>query len=145
MCFQQTQGHDSTASLKHAAVSEVLKGIRRTKGTAPACKSPLLVGQLKAALRDRREDLLVVRDRALLLVGFAGAFRRSELVSLNVPGSAFIVTDWRSLSGARRRTREGEGGKVVIPLRIEAHNVPCAPAEGVAGSPPATSERSIMD
>src|SRR5215813_1839041 len=37
-------GYDSPASLRNAAVKEVLAGIRRTKGTAPACKAPLLVG-----------------------------------------------------------------------------------------------------
>jgi integrase len=108
-------GHESPASLKHAAVSEVLKGIRRTKGTAPACKSPLLVGQLKAALRDSREDLHGIRDRALLLVGFAGAFRRSELVSLDLADIAF-TDDGLVVNLRRSKTdQEGEGRKVGIP------------------------------
>lgn len=108
-------GYDSPASLRHAVVSEVLKGIRRTKGTAPACKSPLLVGQLKAALRESREDLLGVRDRALLLIGFAGAFRRSELVSLDVADVAF-TDDGLVVTLRRSKTdQEGEGRKIGIP------------------------------
>jgi integrase len=107
--------HDSPASLRHAVVSEVLKGIRRTKGTAPACKAPLLVGQLKAALRDAREDLLGTRDRALLLVGFAGAFRRSELVSLDVADIAF-TDDGLVITLRRSKTdQEAEGRKIGIP------------------------------
>src|SRR5579864_374695 len=111
-------GYESPASLRHAAVSEVLKGIRRTKGTAPACKAPLLVGQLKASLRDSRDDLLGVRDRALLLVGFAGAFRRSELVALDIDDVAF-TDDGLVINVRRSKTdQEGEGRKVGIPPRL---------------------------
>jgi integrase len=96
-------------------VSEVLKGIRRTKGTAPACKAPLLVGQLKAALGVGRGDLLGMRDRALLLIGFAGAFRRSELVGLDVADLAF-TDDGLVITLRRSKTdQEGEGRKVGIP------------------------------
>jgi hypothetical protein len=48
--------------------------------TAPAAKRPLLVGELKTVLGSLPPSLLGIRDRALLLVGFSGAFRRSELV-----------------------------------------------------------------
>ncbi|HXA66095.1 MAG TPA: site-specific integrase [Bryobacteraceae bacterium] len=109
-------GHDSPASLRHATVSEVFKGIRRSKGTAQTRKAPLLVGQLRAALKDTRGDLLGLRDRALLLVGFAGAFRRSELVALDVADVAFtedglVVTIRRS-----KTDQEGEGRKVGVPF-----------------------------
>jgi integrase len=108
-------GLESPASLRHAVVSEVLKGIRRTKGTAPSCKAPFLVGQLKAALRDTREDLLGIRDRALLLIGFAGAFRRSELVALDVADIQF-TDDGLVVTLRRSKTdQEGEGRKVGIP------------------------------
>jgi len=117
-------GYDSPASMRHAMVSEVLKGIRRTKGTAPACKAPLLVGQLKAALRDSREDLLGLRDRALLLVGFAGAFRRSELVSLNVSDIAF-TDDGLVVNLRRSKTDQlGEGRKVGIPFGSKPSTCP---------------------
>lgn len=110
-------GNDSPATMRHAVVSEVLNGMRRSKGTAPACKAPLLVGQLKAALRDSREDLLGLRDRALLLVGFAGAFRRSELVSLEVSDVTF-TDDGLVITLRRSKTdQEGEGRKVGISAR----------------------------
>jgi site-specific recombinase XerD len=78
----QLTGFDSPTT--DAAVQAVWKGTRRTKGTAPTKKRAvrtkvitLLVGLLGTSHSD-------VRDRALLLMGFAGALRRSELVALDV-------------------------------------------------------------
>lgn len=67
----------------HPAVRAVLRGIRRTHGVAPRQVAALRVEDLRAAL-PRGEAPRAVRDRALLLVGFAAALRRSELVALNV-------------------------------------------------------------
>ena len=67
----------------HPAVRAVLRGIRRTHGTAPRQVAALRVEDLRAAL-PRGDDPRAVRDRALLLIGFAAALRRSELVALNV-------------------------------------------------------------
>jgi len=59
-------------------------GIRRTLGTAPHQARPILVEDLKAMLAALPDDLRGLRDRALLLIGFVGGFRRSELVGLDV-------------------------------------------------------------
>jgi len=80
-------GHESPATDR--AVREVLSGIRRTIGTAPAQKAPLLPSALHAAADAGRDDVLGLRDRALLAVGFAGGFRRSALVALEVSDIAF--------------------------------------------------------
>jgi site-specific recombinase XerD len=69
------------ASMQHAVVSETLKGIRRSLGTAQPGKEPLLTADILAMLDALDDGLLGCRDRALLLVGFAGGFRRSELGS----------------------------------------------------------------
>lgn len=66
----------------HPAVRAVLRGIRRKKGVAQRQVMALRVEDLRAAL-PRGEGARVLRDRALLLVGFAGALRRSELVALD--------------------------------------------------------------
>ncbi len=111
----QAAGHESPASMRHAAVSEVLKGIRRTKGVAQDRKAPLLASQLIRALATMRTDSIGLRDRALLLIGFAGAFRRSELVALDV---ADVVTDDDGLTVTLRRSKtdqEGIGRKIGIP------------------------------
>ena len=100
----------------HLAVRKLMAGIRRQKGTAQTGKRPLVTADLRvllAPLGSRR--ILEVRDRALLLVGFAGAFRRSELVGLDVGDLEFnreglIVNIRRS-----KTDPEGQGRKVGIP------------------------------
>ena len=66
------------------AIKSVLSGIRRSIGTAVTRKEPATANVVRAILADMPQDLRGLRDRALLLVGFAGALRRSELVALNV-------------------------------------------------------------
>ena len=80
----QAAGFSTPASMQQAVVSETLKGIRRTLGTAQPGKEPLLTADVRQMLDALGEGLLGSRDRALLLVGFAGGFRRSEIVSLDV-------------------------------------------------------------
>ena len=86
-------GYDSPASAP--GVRTLMAGIRRVKGTAPGTqKKPLLVADLERVVAALPENLLGARDAALLLVGFAGAFRRSELVGLTVTcedGESFEV------------------------------------------------------
>lgn len=65
-------------------VAEVWEGIQRTLGAAVDKKAPILPEQLAAMLALAPDSLLGVRDRAILLLGWAGAFRRTELVSLDV-------------------------------------------------------------
>lgn len=67
---------DSPASTKHFIVGEVLKGGRRTLGVAQKCKDPLLLNDVLRLLAACPKNLLGLRDRALILIGFAGAFRR---------------------------------------------------------------------
>ena len=80
----QAAGFSTPASMRHAVVSETLKGIRRTLGTAQPGKEPLLTADILKMLAALDDGLPGSRDRALLLVGFAGGFRRSEIVSLDV-------------------------------------------------------------
>ncbi|HWQ57248.1 MAG TPA: site-specific integrase [Bryobacteraceae bacterium] len=97
------------------AVRAVMAGIRRAKGTAAQAKKPVLVADLARMLATLPDSLLGVRNRALLLVGFAGAFRRSELVALDWEDVA-----WSSegLTIRLRRSKtdpEGAGRKIGIP------------------------------
>jgi site-specific recombinase XerD len=61
-------------------VRATLRGIRRAIGAAPARKAPVLAEHARAMADAAPANLKGLRDRALLLLGFAGAFRRSELV-----------------------------------------------------------------
>ncbi len=99
-------GHVSPTS--SAQVSETIKGVRRALGSAQAQKVPVLAENLKAIMQVIPDTLLGIRDQALLLLGFAGGFRRSELVGLNVANLQFmedglIVTLLRSKSDQEGR------------------------------------------
>jgi site-specific recombinase XerD len=65
-------------------VKATMRGIRRSLGTAPQKKAPATAERIIAMALATGEDLKGLRDRALLLIGFAGAFRRSELVALDL-------------------------------------------------------------
>src|SRR5215831_15112503 len=65
-------------------VKATMRGIRHSLGTAPRKKAPATSDRIVAMAFAAGDDLKGLRDRALLLVGFAGAFRRSELVALNI-------------------------------------------------------------
>ena len=97
-------------------VRQLMKGIRRSLGTAQKGKSPVKVEHLRTITAGLDPERLIdVRDRALLLVGFAGAFRRSELVGLNTEDLEF---NDNGLVVHLRRSKtdpEGEGRKVGIP------------------------------
>jgi site-specific recombinase XerD len=106
-------GFDSPADAPE--VQAVWSGIKRTHRTARVQKTPTLtkvIAAMVAELGDRRID---VRDRALLLMGFAGGFRRSELVALDVED----ITDTEDgLHLAVRRSKadqEGAGDVVGLP------------------------------
>jgi integrase len=89
----RTQGHDFPSA--HPAITKVLHGIKYRKGDKKARMTPLLVADLRTILssdkmRERRfEDLTIIRDRALLSLGFFSAMRRGELVALRVEDLAF--------------------------------------------------------
>src|SRR6266567_2288196 len=65
-------------------VKAVVVGIRRAVGAAPAKKAPATSDLIIAMSGSGNDSLRAIRDRAILLLGFAGAFRRSELVALDV-------------------------------------------------------------
>jgi integrase len=96
-------------------VRATLRGIRHTHGSAqrqvaPAVKEDVL--SMVAGLT----GIKGIRDKALLLIGFAGAFRRSELVSLTVADienakQGIIVNLSRS-----KTDQEGRGRRIAIPF-----------------------------
>jgi integrase len=93
----------------------VWRGIRRAKGTAQVGKAALLTNDLRAMMLVLPVSPSGVRDRALLLLGFAGAFRRSELVALDV-GDVQVVREGLVVTIRRSKTdQEGAGLKVGVP------------------------------
>jgi integrase len=71
-------------------VRAVRRGIKRVQGEAQRRAAPLSLSDLAAVLEATGEDVKAVRDRALILMGFAGAFRRSELVALDRGDLEFV-------------------------------------------------------
>lgn len=107
---------DLPSPRRSAAVRAVMAGIRRTHGVAPAQKAPILVEDLRRMLAVLPDTMKGARDRALLLVGFAGAFRRSELVALDV-GDLLFGAEGLTVTIRRSKTdQEGEGRKLGIPM-----------------------------
>ncbi len=106
-------GHESPT--KEEAVRLVRRGMRRTLGTAQRQVRPVTVPDLRAMLEGLGRDPAGCRDRALLLLGFAGALRRSELVGLDVVD---ITEGSDGLTVHLRRSKtdqEGAGRTVGIP------------------------------
>ena len=68
---------------KDRHIASVLAGIRRKHARPPVQKAALLPEDLRALLTTLPHDLRGLRDRAILLIGFAGGLRRSEIVSLD--------------------------------------------------------------
>jgi len=73
----------------HGMVRRTLTDIRRQLGTAQVQKNALLAGDIRTIVAPLRETPLDIRDRALLLLGFSAALRRSELVHLRVQDLRF--------------------------------------------------------
>ena len=105
-------------------VRATLKGIRRTKGTAPAQKAPALTDDIRAMIEAADGGLIGARDRALVLLGFAGAFRRSELVGLDIEDCAF-GKDGLTITLRRSKTdQDGAGRKIGIPYGSNPNTCP---------------------
>lgn len=97
-------------------VKAVIRGIRRKQGVAPAKKAPADYVTVLAMCANVGGGLAPLRDRALLLLGFSIAARRSELVALDV---ADIVKNERGLMVRIRRSKtdqEGRGATVAVPF-----------------------------
>ncbi|UYW25893.1 tyrosine-type recombinase/integrase [Methylorubrum extorquens] len=97
------------------AVKATLRGVRRTLGTRQTRKAPVTAETLKKALRKIPDDLSGARDRALLLIGFAAALRRSELVALDVTDLE-RVPDGIIVHVRRSKTdQDGHGQEIAVP------------------------------
>lgn len=105
--------------LEFPIVKTTIAGIRRAHGTTPRQAAPLSVDQLRGICdtlpRRPSDQLRALRDKALLLVGYASASRRSEIVGLQV-GDVRVVDDGLWLTIRRSKTdQEGKGILKAIP------------------------------
>ena len=78
---------------KHPVISENLMGIKRKLGVKQLSKKPILISDLKLivqAIIDDKNEYKKIQNKALILIGFAGGFRRSELVSIEREDIDFV-------------------------------------------------------
>jgi site-specific recombinase XerD len=111
--FHRATGYESPTG--DEKVKAVLSGIRRTIGAAPVRKKAATSDLVLGMVGGKGASLRELRNRAILLLGFAGAFRRSELVALNVDdleetAEGMLVTLRRS-----KTDQEAFGRRVAIP------------------------------
>jgi site-specific recombinase XerD len=95
-------------------VRATMRGIRRTFGSSKVRKAPAVAAKMLGMVAMAPVDLAGLRDRALLLLGFAGAFRRSELVALDVADVEETVAGLRVTIRHSKTDQEGQGVTIAI-------------------------------
>jgi integrase len=115
---------DHAAPTDHDVVRAVVRGTRRQLGVAQPQKTALELDALRSVVLMIPADLRGLRDRALLLIGWTAALRRSELVALEV-GDLNFEPEGVVLTIRRSKTdREGAGASVAVPLGGEEATCP---------------------
>ncbi len=98
---------------KHPIIMENLHGIKRTLGSRQKAKKPILINDLKLIIKAIDKDK--IRDKALILIGFSGGFRRSELVNIHYDDIEFVTEGVKILIKRSKTDQSGEGSVKAIP------------------------------
>jgi site-specific recombinase XerD len=96
-------------------VLSTLKGIRRTLTVATTKKAPVRIANLRAGLQTLGASPSDLRNRALLLIGYAGGFRRSELVALDLCDVREVADGLEVMVRRSKTDQTGQGHKKGIP------------------------------
>ena len=101
----------------HITVKRTMQGIRRTFGTQQKQARPMVKDDLLEAMVmiDRQKPIKAARDRALLLVGFASAMRRSELVAVMVEHLTYLPNGVEIFLPDSKTDQERQGRTVLVP------------------------------
>ena len=104
---------------KHPIIMENLHGIKRVHGTNQKAKKPILISNLKSIINKIDElnqpKKKKLRDKALILVGFSGGFRRSELVNIDYDDLEFVTEGVKIFIKRSKTDQSGEGMIKAIP------------------------------
>ena len=115
--IHKTKGH--YIDTKHPIIMENLMGIKRTNGSNQKGKKPLLINDLKILIKaidqSKEKDNRKIRDKALLLIGFSGGFRRSELVDIEYEDIEFVSEGVKIFVKRSKTDQSGEGMTKAIP------------------------------
>ena len=105
--------------IKHPMITENLMGIKRILGSYQKAKKPILINDLKiivdAINNKEKNEKNKFKNRALILVGFAGGFRRSELVAILCEDIEFVPEGVKIFVKRSKTDQSGEGMTKGIP------------------------------
>jgi integrase len=99
---------------QHPILKRIMKGIIRKHGARQEGARALRTGNIIAICQTFRLDLRSIRNKAIILLGFAGGFRRSEIVGLNVGDLAFEGNVLRVIIRRSKTDQKGEGRTIAI-------------------------------
>jgi site-specific recombinase XerD len=98
---------------KHPIIVENLMGIRRVKGSIQKGKKPILINHLKLIINSINEqnsnNTKKLRDKAIILIGFGGGFRRTELISIDYEDLEFVPEGLKIIVRKSKTDQFGEG------------------------------------
>ncbi len=98
---------------KHPIIIENVMGISRKKGNFQKGKKPILINQLKAIVNvidnEKTEEIKKIRDKTIILIGFGGGFRRTELVSIDYEDLEFVSEGVKIIIRRSKTDQFGEG------------------------------------
>jgi site-specific recombinase XerD len=104
---------------KHPIIMENLHGIKRVKGSNQKAKKPISINDLKLIINvideTNQSEKKKMRDKALILVGFSGGFRRSELVNIDYDDVEFVNEGVKIFIKRSKTDQSGEGMTKAIP------------------------------
>ena len=109
--FHKLKGH--YIDIKHPIITENLLGIKRVKGSNQIGKKPLLISHLKSIINvineQQNEEIKKFRDRSIILIGFGGGFRRTELISIDYEDLEFVPEGLKITIRRSKTDQFGEG------------------------------------
>ena len=103
---------------KHPIITENLLGIKRVHGVKQKSKKPLLINDLKLIINqinEEKNEIKKLKNKSLILIGFAGGFRRSELVSIEYDDVDFVTEGVKIFIKRSKTDQTGEGMTKAIP------------------------------
>ena len=105
--------------IKHPLIIENFMGIQRKLGVFQKSKKPILINELKEIIKTiestEKNEIKKIRNKALILVGFAGGFRRSELVNIKLDDLEFTKEGLKIFIQRSKTDQSGEGMTKAIP------------------------------